>query len=94
MSGEVAVLITALSGLVAALATLIGTVRNHREIKTGNASISEVKVLVNGRLSEAIDRVAQLTTALENANVSVPDEARQPLRGPDNDPQTDNATAA
>jgi len=45
---------------------------NQDELVSQNEKIAEIHVLVNQRLTNVMDRVEQLTAALEKANVRVP----------------------
>jgi hypothetical protein len=58
-------------GAVAACVVAAASWRNSRKNST---TLQEIKVNVDGRLSTVLERVSQLTTALQIADVSVPPE--------------------
>ena len=53
--------------LLTAIFTLVGMVRTKK-------TVNEIHVLTNSRLTEVLDRVDQLTDALELSGVAVPDD--------------------
>jgi hypothetical protein len=71
--GQVIIFLTALIGL------LTGLVGYRKGIKSSN-KLDQIKVEVDGHLSEVLSRVAQLTEVLDSKDIAVPA-----------DPATDNS---
>jgi hypothetical protein len=64
--------------LVTAIITCVTAFLNLRSSKRNNRKIQEIHILVNSKFTTVVDRVDQLTKALEEARVDVPPEPRKP----------------
>lgn len=69
-------LLTGLVALFTAITTLALFLLGRRKVKVIEEKVDEVHVLVNSRLTAVLDRVDQLTEAMEASNLPVPDAPR------------------
>lgn len=66
-------LATSLAILMTAIITLVVAWTGRKKVKAVEEKVDEVHVLVNSRLTAVLDRVEQLTQALEAENMPVPE---------------------
>lgn len=64
--------LAALLTLITAVITLFTAWKTSRKVDKAQTQIDEVHVLVNSRLTNVMDRVEQLTRALEESDSDVP----------------------
>ena len=64
---------------ITAVLVLISSIRNGRLAKQGNEGIGKVEILVNGKMTALMERVEQLTAALEGSDTEVPDPPPAPI---------------
>lgn len=61
--------------------------RTAQQVEAVDTGVREVRMLVDGRMSEVLDRVRQLTAALVDSGVEVPEvpqrQADDPADGPE-----------
>jgi hypothetical protein len=66
------ILIPAIGAFLMAAASYLKSRTNSAKLDQGSAKLDQVHELVNSQLTEALERVEQLRTTLEHAEIKVP----------------------
>jgi hypothetical protein len=78
MSPFLAESVLASAAVVLGFATAVLGLVNQRRISRTGREVSQISVSVDGRLSELLGRVGQLTETLHDADIRVPDPPPPP----------------
>jgi len=78
---------TAFAAVVTAIGTLISSIRNGKKIEQNTAKVAEVHVLVNSRMTDALQQIATLSLKVANltgdkADIDVARKANTNLNKP------------